>query len=121
MIAGLPAEHGSAVLAVGDDDQSIYAFRRLISGIEDLRFSHLRDAKLKCQDKYCRWREIDISDDKPIEMCCGHSGFGILSNSLAFEIKLTNVSEDEYRLKKLLKGDYDKERAFCKIVFLSVY
>jgi DNA helicase-2/ATP-dependent DNA helicase PcrA len=27
MIAGLPAEHGSAVLAVGDDDQSIYAFR----------------------------------------------------------------------------------------------
>ena len=85
------------------------AFRRLISGIENLRFSHLRDAKLKCQDKYCRWREIDISDDKPIEMCCGHSGFGILSNSLAFEIKLTNVSEDEYRLKKLLNGDYDKE------------
>ena len=85
------------------------AFRRLISGIENLRFSHLRDAELKCQDKYCRWREIDISDDKPIEMCCGHSGFGILSNLLAFEIKLTNVSEDEYRLKKLLKGDYDKE------------
>ncbi len=27
MIAGLPAEHGGAVLAVGDDDQSIYAFR----------------------------------------------------------------------------------------------
>jgi len=27
MIAGMPAEHGSAVLAVGDDDQSIYAFR----------------------------------------------------------------------------------------------
>ena len=27
MIAGLPSEHGSAVLAVGDDDQSIYAFR----------------------------------------------------------------------------------------------
>ena len=27
MIAGLPAEQGSAVLAVGDDDQSIYAFR----------------------------------------------------------------------------------------------
>ena len=27
MIAGLPGEHGGAVLAVGDDDQSIYAFR----------------------------------------------------------------------------------------------
>ncbi|MDO5692382.1 MAG: 3'-5' exonuclease [Pseudomonadota bacterium] len=27
MIAGLPSEGGSAVLAVGDDDQSIYAFR----------------------------------------------------------------------------------------------
>jgi len=27
MIAGLPAEQGGAVLAVGDDDQSIYAFR----------------------------------------------------------------------------------------------
>jgi hypothetical protein len=46
------------------------AFRRLISGIENLRFSHIRDTKLKCRDKYCRWREIDISDDKPIEMCC---------------------------------------------------
>ncbi len=48
------------------------------SGIENLRFSHLRDIKLKCRDKYCRWREIDISDDEPVEMCCGHSGFGIL-------------------------------------------
>ena len=85
------------------------AFRRLISGIENLRFSHLRDTKLKCQDKYCRWREIDISDDKPIERCCSHSNFGILSNLLAFEIKLTNVSENEYRLKKLLSGDYDKD------------
>jgi len=85
------------------------AFRRLVSDIENLRFSHLRDTKLKCRDKYCRWREIDISDDKPIERCCSHSNFGILSNLLAFEIKLTNVSEDEYRLKKLLNGDYDKD------------
>ncbi len=77
------------------------AFRRLISGIENLRFSYLRDAKLKCHDKYCRWREIDISDDKPIEMCCGHSGFGIRGS---FFCSKNLVSRILKRFPQLFKG-----------------
>jgi len=85
------------------------AFRQLISGIENLRFSHYRHENLKCFGKYCRWREIEISADEPIERCFSHSPFGLLSDLLAFEVKLTNVSENEYRLKKLLGDDYNKD------------
>jgi hypothetical protein len=86
------------------------AFRRLIFNIENLRFCHQRNPLLCCTNHFCRWKDIEISLDEPKERCFSDASFGALKNLMIFEIKLSKVSNNEYRLKQVLGDSYESGR-----------
>ena len=80
------------------------AVKTLVMTVEDLRFCYLRNTLVMCQGQYCRWNDVEHTNDNSR----GREAFSSITKPIrdfvSFAAKLTLVESPRYQLRTLL-GD----------------